>query len=120
MHNNSSNNNTNNNVGVFENSSDVNNEVSALVFLSRNEACLKARQEQNVRRQRSRSFSEPGDRRRNLESDFFYAAHLDLDRQTLLEREKKVDISDKTSNDEENDDNDDLDERDVEEEETSF
>ncbi len=68
--------------------------MSASVSLRRNETFQKGRQQQNVRRPRSRSFSEPGDRRQNLESDFFFAAHLDLDRQILFDPKNLVDKSD--------------------------
>lgn len=79
-------------VGAFENdnSTRLDDQMSASLFLRRNETCLKSR---DVRRPRSRSFSEPGDERRNMESDFCFAAHLHLDRQTLLEPKKKVDIA---------------------------
>ena len=118
MYSNSNNDNTNN-VATFENDNstrvDDQMSASASVFLRGNENCLKVRPEQNVRRPRSRSFSEPGDLRRNLESDFFFAAHLDLDRQTLFDPKKVVEKT--TSNEDVEEGNKEVEE---EEEETSF
>ena len=67
-------------------------------------------------RPRSRSYSTPGYRSRCNESDFFFAPHLDLDRQMLFDP-KKDELEDEADNEQSLDD---LDQQDVEEQETSF
>ena len=64
--------------------------TDAVTLRKSNTLCPKGRQ---LVRPRSRSYSTPGDRSRCNDSDFFFAPHLDLDRQMLF-HPKKVEVED--------------------------
>ena len=106
--------------GIHENdlhmATDQKDSSSSLKLRHANTLCPKGRK---IIRPRSRSYSTPGCRSQCHESDFFFAPHLDLDRQILFDP-KKVELDDDHSDAENEQSLDDLDQQYVEEEETSF